>query len=283
MLQAKKRLIALTGVWKCFVAMAIMFTLMLYSFGSNHNYLVHLQEQRQAREQATDGYAVIAEPRNDRRLEDTVLHFTEKLPNWGMRMYHTENNKKTALVLKEKVPRLELQLAPTLLHKQQRGGGSYSRLMTSYDFWLNIPHEHILVFQTDARICDHSDNPLSYFLNFSMIGAGVGAHGCGGLSLRRRSVMLALTDPQQGFQPTGDSEDVQFEKRFFQPNINNLGTHPTQTDRDFFSTEGSSDGRLKRPELGQGGQIRPWSCHKLGCIQYDCTTVMPDFSTSGLA
>jgi len=44
---------------------------------------------------------------------------------------------------------------------------------------LGIPCEHVLIFQTDARICEDSDKKLEDFMIFSMIGAGIGAHGRG--------------------------------------------------------------------------------------------------------
>jgi hypothetical protein len=71
-------------------------------------------------------------------------------------------------------------------------------------------------------------------------------------------------------------EDHVFDKRFARLNTSSSSSvaepepAPTQLDRDFFATEGTSDTRRgrKRPELGLGGRVRPWGCHKLGCKQY---------------
>jgi hypothetical protein len=56
----------------------------------------------------TQGCAVMIEPRRHPLLEETVAHFTSKLPGWSVRLYHSSANEREARLLKTSFPQLEL-------------------------------------------------------------------------------------------------------------------------------------------------------------------------------
>jgi len=97
------------------------------------------------------------------------------------------------------------------------------------------------------------------------------ARGCGGLSLRRRSWMLRATHPDQFARREPGGEDQIFDERFARLNSTSSAEPeplPTQVDRDFFATEGTSDTRRQRPELGRGRAVHVETCvckHGMRC------------------
>lgn len=70
----------------------------------------------------------------------------------------------------------------------------YNKLLLSKNFWQDLPGEHILIFQTDSVLCHASPRKIEDFLQYDYVGAPwAGVPGFnGGLSLRKRSVMLDL-------------------------------------------------------------------------------------------
>ena len=98
----------------------------------------------------------------------------------------------------------------------------YSRLLTSSSFWSGITAEHILIFQTDSIL---RRKGIEEFLQYDYVGAPwrssdtpeVG--GNGGLSLRRKSVMLAIlkSGPPPG---PGEAEDIYFCRRLKEGSYN---------------------------------------------------------------
>ncbi len=73
----------------------------------------------------------------------------------------------------------------------------YNVLMTSAEFYRRLPFEHLLIAQTDSMLCAGAARHMDAFLDYDYVGAPwkwepskVG--GNGGLSLRRRSKMIAF-------------------------------------------------------------------------------------------
>lgn len=210
---------------------------------------------------AASGTAIIVEPRRHSKLEPVMRRFMTRLPDWNFVLYHGAENGDFCRAILPRLPKLARLV--DLGIPAHMSGACYSQILTSHEFWQGyVPHssEYVLIFQTDAWLCDTADRSIGDFFHHTAIGAGIGIFGNGGLSLRKLSAMLAVTAV---FRPTSESEDVVFDHRLialkYKP--------PRQRDRDLFATEGSSDTRDFRPE--ESGETRPWGCHKLGCLEYE--------------
>jgi hypothetical protein len=84
----------------------------------------------------------------------------------------------------------------------------YNNLLTSKSFWLNIPYDNILIFQSDSMLLR---NGIEEFLEYDYVGAPwkfQNHGGNGGLSLRNKNAMIDILNkyPYNGYQ----NEDVYF-------------------------------------------------------------------------
>jgi hypothetical protein len=103
----------------------------------------------------------------------------------------------------------------TNLGKKNYTKEDYSRLLTSPAFWYGLEAEYILIFQTDSIL---RKKGIEEFLKYDYVGAPwkssdtPEAGGNGGLSLRRKSVMLKILEngPPRG---RGEAEDIYFSHR----------------------------------------------------------------------
>lgn len=94
----------------------------------------------------------------------------------------------------------------------------YSRLLTSPAFWHFLNADHVLIFQTDSVLCSLSPWSMHDFLQYDYVGAPRQVShnsvdiGGGGLSLRRVSTMLHITNTY----PPGldENENVYFARCF---------------------------------------------------------------------
>jgi len=84
----------------------------------------------------------------------------------------------------------------------------YNNLLTSKEFYDNIPSEIFLVFQTDSVICDENSKIINDFMQYDYVGAPwKDAVGNGGFSLRRKSKALEIISKcKRG----NENEDVYF-------------------------------------------------------------------------
>ncbi|MBN2322398.1 MAG: hypothetical protein JXQ30_01590 [Spirochaetes bacterium] len=103
----------------------------------------------------------------------------------------------------------------TNLGRKNYSKEDYSRLLLSCTFWRGIEAEHVLIFQTDSILRRRG---IEEFLRYDYVGAPwlspdtPDTGGNGGLSLRRKSVMLSIlkSGPPPG---RGEAEDVYFCRR----------------------------------------------------------------------
>ena len=105
----------------------------------------------------------------------------------------------------------------------------YNELLTSKEFYDNIPTKIFLIFQTDSVICNENVDLLDDFMKYDYVGAPwKDAVGNGGFSLRRKSKVLEIISKcKRG----NDNEDVYFANpcvSIFKPSMDNAK---------FFSTE----------------------------------------------
>lgn len=201
-----------------------------------------------------EGLAVLVETRHNDKLHVVLEHFVKKLRRWGFIIFHSERNAAAC----QRVARLFSRVSAKKLEDAEElhsRRGPYSRLLTTHLFWMEIPHEHILIFHLDSWICAWSGDLLRFFFEFAMIGAFNGCSGGnGGLSLRRRSWMLRATSPDR-FNPSEQPEDVVFSER-----LEALGAPLAKPQYQHeFSIENEGG-----PPMG----LQPWACHQAGCLAY---------------
>ena len=95
----------------------------------------------------SDCYAVIIEPRSDHLLLEAVcrnvMYF---LPdNWNLIVYSYNEN-----MVRERLKFIDFEFHKT--DKESFNLDEYSDLLTSLNFWNSIPGENVLIFQTDSYI-----------------------------------------------------------------------------------------------------------------------------------
>jgi hypothetical protein len=147
--------------------------------------------------------AVIVEPRISQDMEyilRNVNHFTR---GWKIVWFHGKGNVMQAQQLAQKLPGLQLIQLPVYDLKQ-----GYNELLTSKAFWLQIPCENILIFQTDVVLLRTG---IEEFLKYDYVGAPwyFGGFGNGGLSFRKKSKMLAVLQ-KFPYTPQAGNEDIYF-------------------------------------------------------------------------
>jgi len=86
---------------------------------------------------------------------------------------------------------------------------SYSGLLATEDFWNQIPHEKILIFQHDSMLLRRG---IDKFLEWDWIGGPSGGHYNGGLSIRSKSKMIEVLKNHK-YTKYGEPEDIFFHHR----------------------------------------------------------------------
>ena len=152
---------------------------------------------------ADDLALVIVEPREHPDLEAVLRNVRERAPaRASMVVCHGTRNGAFARRAARGLARTSfVELPHANLTPDQ-----YNELFKTEAFWEGIPGEHVLVFQTDAALCANSPYALRDFKDYAYVGCSYGTgevgkdaawgpessfYGVGGLSMRRRSAMLA--------------------------------------------------------------------------------------------
>ncbi|GBF99982.1 hypothetical protein Rsub_13114 [Raphidocelis subcapitata] len=160
--------------------------------------------------------AVLIETKAAAKLPAVVANAAAVLPpDWRLQLFLSE----AARALAAGAP----ELAPLLAsgraffsplpegYAAVDGWWDYQTLLLSRQLWRAVAGEHVLLFQLDTAMCAASPHKIGDYLSYDYVGApwtrerwGDAPGGNGGLSLRRRSRMLAALDalapggPQQG-------------------------------------------------------------------------------------
>lgn len=142
--------------------------------------------------------AVIVEPRSHPALSFVLRNFHENLPpEWQILVLHSTTNeefvKKAVGDTGAPATRFRLRSlgVPSLSYRE------YNAMLKQAAFYEKfIPAETFLIFQTDSMICGPHKDLLQKFLSYDYVGAPwkdrfIEAVGNGGLSLRKRSAVLA--------------------------------------------------------------------------------------------
>ena len=153
--------------------------------------------------------AVIVEPRKHKALEFVLKNIQSHLPGWPIILFHGSINEEYVKKCTEKLSNIMLRnlgipnLSPT----------EYSYLLTTVNFWQQMPTEKVLIFQTDTMLL-HSR--IEFFMMYDYVGAPWRWNlkvGNGGLSIRNRNAMIdAIRDSRDRRHP----EDVFFSNYLYQ-------------------------------------------------------------------
>ncbi|KAJ3280398.1 hypothetical protein HK104_000703 [Borealophlyctis nickersoniae] len=147
-----------------------------------------------------DKVAIIIEPRPVANLVPIILHFESILaPDWHFHIFHSPAN--THLLLNSRGLDIHFRagrITMTVLPYEVKidSGPSLSYLLTKPWFWEQIEQEYVLFFQADTILCANSDLKPEDFFTYGWVGAPWfwdDWGGNGGLSLRKRSLMLEIT------------------------------------------------------------------------------------------
>lgn len=162
--------------------------------------------------------AFIIEPRKHKALRFVLNNILENLDNrWNIIIFHGNLNKEyIENIINTSLEQYRDRISLQSLNIDDLSLYQYNNLLTSKEFYNNIPTEMFLVFQTDSMINPKNKDKIYDFINYDYVGAPwinqqnffKDNLGNGGFSLRRKSKMLEIIDkvPYNGFAP----EDVYF-------------------------------------------------------------------------
>ena len=152
--------------------------------------------------------AVIVEPRRHPALAFVLKNMATWLPDgWKILVFHGNTNGEFVQDIIEDMEFPSRFLKPISLDVDNLTIAQYNSMMMSSAFYKCIPTETMLIFQTDTMILEPTY--LSAFLSYDYVGAPwkSGGVGNGGLSVRKKTKMLTITQTVMPFQ---SNEDVYF-------------------------------------------------------------------------
>jgi Protein of unknown function (DUF5672) len=148
--------------------------------------------------------AVIVEPRKHPAFSFVLQNFVTHLPDgWKILIFHGNQNKDFVHNLLATLPPRFLK--PIELHVDNLTIKQYNAILMSSAFYKCVPTETMLIFQTDTIILE--PQLLHAFLQYDYVGAPwpSGGVGNGGLSLRKKSKMITITETVIPFH---ENEDI---------------------------------------------------------------------------
>jgi hypothetical protein len=194
--------------------------------------------------------AIIIEPREHKALSFVLRNFLSKLSNnWNIIIMHGNKNKSYVenivnnelLQYKNRVKLINLNVDNLTIPE-------YSKLFYSEEFYDYIPTETFLVFQTDSMICDNGKDLINNYIKYDYVGAPWSKEveprynnnedfiGNGGLSLRKKSAMLAkIRNNIQNIKEC--SHHIDYEDMFFAGDKCGQLYKPNLEEAKYFSNE----------------------------------------------
>jgi hypothetical protein len=154
--------------------------------------------------------AIIVEPRKHKALSFVLENALKNLPeNWNVVIMHGNLNKDFLIdIINNKLSIYKDRITINNLNIDNLTISEYNNLLTSKEFYNNIPTETFLIFQTDSIICSENVELLDDFMGYDYVGAPwKDAVGNGGLSLRKKSKMLEIIS---NCKKKDENEDVYF-------------------------------------------------------------------------
>jgi hypothetical protein len=149
---------------------------------------------------------LIVEPRRHPALKTVLENFDEHMdPSWDLYVFHGKSAKAFAKKASQGITKRKVILIP--LKTNNLTVDAYNALLKSRSFIHKIKAENILLFQTDAALCNKSPYMIDKFTKYNYIGCPYNDHkigtsdtngwgknnfyGVGGLSFRKKSFMLS--------------------------------------------------------------------------------------------
>jgi len=182
--------------------------------------------------------AIIVEPRKHRALEFVLRNVLDNLDHrWSILIFHGTENENWLKELLQKSFQKDLRRISFkgLKFSNLESSLEYNQILASRKFNEEIPTETFLVFQTDSMINPAHKGLLEKFMDYDYVGAPwPWSHlhvGNGGLSLRKRSVMLKIIDSHPVYKGY-------YEDQFFSMGCINIGARvPSREEAKEFSIE----------------------------------------------
>lgn len=154
--------------------------------------------------------AIIVEPRKHKALSFVVKNALTNLPdNWNIVIMYGNQNKEFVMdIIDNDLSEYKERITTKNLNVDNLTISDYNDLLTTKEFYDNIPSEIFLIFQTDSVICGENNELIDDFLKYDYVGAPwKDAVGNGGFSLRRKSKTLEIISKcKRG----NENEDVYF-------------------------------------------------------------------------
>ena len=146
-----------------------------------------------------DNYtAIIIEPRKHDALSFVLKNFTENLSEkWNFIIFHgIDNQEFVENIVKDDLKMYKNRFQLINLNVYDLFSHDYSDLIKKRSFYDHIKTETFLIFQVDTLIIKENKHLLDEFLDYDYVGAPWqdGVIGNGGLSLRKKSIMLQIID-----------------------------------------------------------------------------------------
>jgi hypothetical protein len=166
--------------------------------------------------------AIIVEPRKHKALFFVLNNILENLSSeWNVIIMHGNLNKEYIKdIIENKLYKYKKRIELLSINKDNLSINEYNELLTSKQFYNNIPTELCLVFQTDSMINPLNNTKINNFLKYDYVGApwiDTKKCGNGGFSLRRKSKMLEIID---NCPYTNIPEDVYFSNSYSNVSVN---------------------------------------------------------------
>lgn len=152
--------------------------------------------------------AVIVEPRKHPALPFVLRNVIANLSeDWKILIFHGKHNGDYVQDIISGIEHASRFLKPIQLDIDNLSLEQYNAVLMNHAFYRCIPTETILIFQTDTMILEPSK--LRDFLAYDYVGAPwrSGHVGNGGLSLRKKSKMIAISITVNHFHV---NEDIYF-------------------------------------------------------------------------
>ncbi len=159
--------------------------------------------------------AVIVEPRKHKALYFVINNALTNLSDeWNILIFHGIDNTQYVTDICASLSAYTNRIQTINLNIQNLTISEYSTLLTTKDFYTQIPTDLFLIFQTDSMIFSKNKHLINNFLHYDYVGApwsyilhNNAQIGNGGFSLRKKSVILNIIDT---VEYKGEPEDVYF-------------------------------------------------------------------------
>jgi hypothetical protein len=142
--------------------------------------------------------AIIIEPRKHKAFEFVLDNFLHNLDSrWNFIVFHGNQNKDFIMdIVNRKFSNHKDRITFIDLHVDNLTLKDYSQILVSKEFYLHIPTEVFLIFQTDSMISTDYKDLIYEYINYDYVGAPWPDKdvGNGGLSLRRKTKMLEVLE-----------------------------------------------------------------------------------------